>query len=78
MHERSLPASPNWYCSRCSDVSSSGKLLGVGAKNTIYLIDISASSCRVVGESADLSVCKRVDLFAEVKVISGVLIAAPH
>lgn len=51
MYERSLPASPNWYCSRCSDVSSSG-LLGVGAKNLIYLIDISASSCRVVGESA--------------------------
>ncbi|XP_049896526.1 gem-associated protein 5 isoform X2 [Epinephelus moara] len=49
MHERSLPASPNWYCSRCSDVNSSG-LLGVGAKNTIYLIDVSASSCRVVGE----------------------------
>ncbi|XP_069002058.1 gem-associated protein 5 [Embiotoca jacksoni] len=49
MHERSLPASPNWYCSRCSDVSSSG-LLGVGAKYIIYLIDVSASSCRVVGE----------------------------
>ncbi|XP_059207234.1 gem-associated protein 5 isoform X2 [Centropristis striata] len=49
MHERSLPASPNWYSSRCSDVSSSG-LLGVGAKNIIYLIDVSASSCRVVGE----------------------------
>uniref|UniRef100_A0A3Q4HGP8 Gem (nuclear organelle) associated protein 5 n=1 Tax=Neolamprologus brichardi TaxID=32507 RepID=A0A3Q4HGP8_NEOBR len=46
MRERSLPASPNWYCSRCSDVSSSG-LLGVGAKNVIYLIDVSASSCRV-------------------------------
>ncbi len=49
MHERSLPASPNWYCSRCSDVSSSG-LLGVGAKNIIFLIDVCASSCRVVGE----------------------------
>ncbi|XP_041657309.1 gem-associated protein 5 [Cheilinus undulatus] len=49
MHERSLPASPNWYCSRCSDVSSSG-LFGVGAKNNIYLIDVSASSCRVTGE----------------------------
>ncbi|KAI9527302.1 hypothetical protein NQZ68_032173 [Dissostichus eleginoides] len=49
MHERSLPASPNWYCSRSSDVSSSG-LLGAGAKNIIYLIDVSASSCRVVGE----------------------------
>uniref|UniRef100_A0A4W6DQL4 Gem nuclear organelle associated protein 5 n=1 Tax=Lates calcarifer TaxID=8187 RepID=A0A4W6DQL4_LATCA len=49
MHERSLPASPNWYCSRCSDVNSDG-LLGVGAKNIIYLINVSASSCRVVGE----------------------------
>ncbi|XP_075958255.1 gem-associated protein 5 isoform X1 [Anarhichas minor] len=49
MHERSLPASPNWYCSRSSDVNSSG-LLGVGAKNVIFLIDVSASSCRVTGE----------------------------
>lgn len=55
MHERSLPASPNWYCSRCSDVSRSG-LLGVGAKNIIFLIDVSASSCRVVGESAGRAV----------------------
>lgn len=50
MRERSLPASPNWYSSRCSDVSSSG-LLGVGAKSVIYLIDVSAASCRVTGES---------------------------
>ncbi|XP_016533741.1 gem-associated protein 5 isoform X2 [Poecilia formosa] len=49
MRERSLPASPNWYSSRCSDVSSSG-LLGVGAKNVIYLIEVSAASCRVTGE----------------------------
>ncbi|XP_040907522.1 gem-associated protein 5 [Toxotes jaculatrix] len=49
MHERSLPASPNWYCSRCSDVNSGG-LLGVGGKNIIYLIDVSASTCRVAGE----------------------------
>lgn len=49
MKERSLPASPNWYCSRCSDVNSHG-LLGVGAKNIVYLIDVSASSCRVTGE----------------------------
>ncbi|KAM4727035.1 gem-associated protein 5 [Anableps anableps] len=51
MRERSLPASPNWYSSRCSDVSSSG-LLGVGAKNVIYLIEVSAASCRVTGELA--------------------------
>uniref|UniRef100_UPI003AAE5D3E gem-associated protein 5 n=1 Tax=Centroberyx gerrardi TaxID=166262 RepID=UPI003AAE5D3E len=49
MHERSLPASPNWYCSRCSDVNGAG-LLGFGARNIIYLIDVSAASCRVVGE----------------------------
>uniref|UniRef100_A0A3B5MNQ1 Gem (nuclear organelle) associated protein 5 n=1 Tax=Xiphophorus couchianus TaxID=32473 RepID=A0A3B5MNQ1_9TELE len=49
MRERSLPASPNWYSSRCSDVSSSG-LLGVGAKSVIYLIEVSAASCRVTGE----------------------------
>ncbi|XP_054610179.1 gem-associated protein 5 isoform X2 [Dunckerocampus dactyliophorus] len=48
MHERLLPASPNWYCSRCCDVNSSG-LLGVGAKNLLYLIDVSASTCRTVG-----------------------------
>ncbi|XP_008274681.1 gem-associated protein 5 [Stegastes partitus] len=49
MRDRSLPASPNWYCSRCSDVSRGG-LLGVGTKNIISLIDVSASSCRVSGE----------------------------
>lgn len=49
MHERSLPPSPNWYCSRCSDLNSDG-LLGFGGKNIIYLIDVSASSCVVVGE----------------------------
>uniref|UniRef100_A0A665TTQ9 Uncharacterized protein n=1 Tax=Echeneis naucrates TaxID=173247 RepID=A0A665TTQ9_ECHNA len=49
MHERSLPASPNWYASRCSDVSRDG-LLGAGAKCVVYLIQVSASSGRVVGE----------------------------
>ncbi|XP_024121575.1 gem-associated protein 5 isoform X2 [Oryzias melastigma] len=49
MTDRSLPASPNWYCSRCSDVSSSG-VLGVGARNVVYLIDVSASACRVTGQ----------------------------
>ncbi|XP_077402822.1 gem-associated protein 5 isoform X2 [Vanacampus margaritifer] len=48
MHERLLPASPNWYCSRCCDVSSGG-LLGFGAKNLIYLIDVSASTCSTQG-----------------------------
>ncbi|XP_067085253.1 gem-associated protein 5 isoform X1 [Osmerus mordax] len=49
MHERLLPASPNWYCSRCSDTNDKG-ILGFGAKNTIYLVDVTASSCVVVGE----------------------------
>ncbi|XP_077448071.1 gem-associated protein 5 isoform X2 [Stigmatopora argus] len=48
MHERLLPASPNWYCSRCCDVNISG-LLGVGAKNFIYLIEVSASTCLTKG-----------------------------
>uniref|UniRef100_A0A3Q4H9G2 Gem (nuclear organelle) associated protein 5 n=1 Tax=Neolamprologus brichardi TaxID=32507 RepID=A0A3Q4H9G2_NEOBR len=37
MRERSLPASPNWYCSRCSDVSSSG-LLAVTAGHHTYAV----------------------------------------
>ncbi|XP_035034293.2 gem-associated protein 5 isoform X1 [Hippoglossus stenolepis] len=49
MYQRSLPASPNWYCSRSSDVNSNG-LMGVGAKNIVYLIDVSAASCRLEGE----------------------------
>ncbi|KAF4077608.1 hypothetical protein AMELA_G00210050 [Ameiurus melas] len=49
MHERFLPASPNWYCSRCSDVNSHG-VLGFGAKNTVYLLNVSASSAAVLGE----------------------------
>lgn len=43
MHERLLPASPNWYCSRCSDVNSHG-VLGFGAKNTVYLLKVNAAS----------------------------------
>lgn len=66
MYERSLPASPNWYCSRCCDVSSSGGLLGVGAKNTVYLVNISASTCRVVGEFAGFPRCIHVVLFTRV------------
>ncbi|XP_060792483.1 gem-associated protein 5 [Neoarius graeffei] len=53
MHERLLPASPNWYCSRCSDVNSHG-VLGFGAKNTVYLLKVNAasssSSAGVLGE----------------------------
>ncbi|KAJ7997067.1 hypothetical protein DPEC_G00225080 [Dallia pectoralis] len=49
MHERHLPASPNWYCSRCSDTNDKG-ILGFGAKNIIYLVDVTAASSTVVGE----------------------------
>ncbi|CAN9501079.1 unnamed protein product [Ophioblennius macclurei] len=49
MHARSLPASPNWYCTRCSDVSSAC-VFGFGARNVIYLLDACASSCTVSGE----------------------------
>ncbi|XP_061104409.1 gem-associated protein 5 isoform X4 [Conger conger] len=49
MHERLLPASPNWYCSRSSDTSRNG-IFGFGAKNTIYLLDITVSSPAIVGE----------------------------
>ncbi|XP_076836153.1 gem-associated protein 5 isoform X2 [Brachyhypopomus gauderio] len=49
MHERLLPASPNWYCSRCSDVNTKG-VLGFGAKNTVYLLKLTATSPTVLGE----------------------------
>ncbi|KTG05867.1 hypothetical protein cypCar_00018168 [Cyprinus carpio] len=49
MHQRHLPASPNWYCSRCSDINGKG-VLGFGAKNTIYLLNVTAASPAVTGE----------------------------
>ncbi|KAM9450672.1 gem-associated protein 5 [Clarias gariepinus] len=49
MHERLLPASPNWYCSRCSDVSRRG-VLGFGAKSSVFLLEVSASSAAALGE----------------------------
>lgn len=51
MHERHLPASPNWYCSRCSDINSKG-VFGFGAKNTVYLLNVTAASPAVAGELA--------------------------
>lgn len=48
MHERLLPASPNWYCARCSDVNGLG-VLGFGAKNSVYLLQVSARSAAVLG-----------------------------
>ncbi|KAA0720372.1 Gem-associated protein 5 [Triplophysa tibetana] len=49
MHERLLPASPNWYCSRCSDVNVNG-ILGFGAKNVIHLVKVTATSPAATGE----------------------------
>uniref|UniRef100_A0A8U8AS95 Gem-associated protein 5 n=1 Tax=Geospiza parvula TaxID=87175 RepID=A0A8U8AS95_GEOPR len=37
MGVRALPASPNWYSSRCSDVSSDGRLFGFAARHRICL-----------------------------------------
>uniref|UniRef100_A0AAY4EDR0 Anaphase-promoting complex subunit 4 WD40 domain-containing protein n=1 Tax=Denticeps clupeoides TaxID=299321 RepID=A0AAY4EDR0_9TELE len=51
MHDRLLPASPNWYCSRCSDINARG-VLGFGAKNGIYLVQISVAKPVVIGELA--------------------------
>ncbi|KAM7161684.1 gem-associated protein 5 [Macrochelys suwanniensis] len=41
--ERVLPASPNWYCSRCSDSCGAGRLFGFGARNSVYLLEIGAA-----------------------------------
>lgn len=60
MHQRHLPASPNWYCSRCSDINGKG-VLGFGAKNTIYLLNVTAASPAVTGMSSG---CFNIMLFA--------------
>ncbi|KAL4660029.1 gem-associated protein 5 isoform X1 [Arapaima gigas] len=49
MYERLLPASPNWYLSRCSDINSMG-LFGFGAKNTVYLMTVTPSWPAFAGE----------------------------
>uniref|UniRef100_A0A8C5M8N3 Gem nuclear organelle associated protein 5 n=1 Tax=Leptobrachium leishanense TaxID=445787 RepID=A0A8C5M8N3_9ANUR len=46
--ERALSASPNWYCSRCSDAA--GGLLGFGARNSIFLLRISPEEPGFYGE----------------------------
>ncbi|XP_014731488.1 PREDICTED: gem-associated protein 5 isoform X1 [Sturnus vulgaris] len=43
MGVRALPASPNWYSSRCSDASSDGRLFGFAARHRICLLDVSAA-----------------------------------
>ncbi|NXQ10664.1 GEMI5 protein, partial [Peucedramus taeniatus] len=40
---RALPASPNWYSSRCSDASSDGRLFGFAARHRVCLLDVAAA-----------------------------------
>ncbi|NXQ33491.1 GEMI5 protein, partial [Alaudala cheleensis] len=47
---RALPASPNWYSSRCSDASSDGRLFGFAARHRICLLDVSATAPAFYGE----------------------------
>ncbi|KAJ7406167.1 Gem-associated protein 5 [Willisornis vidua] len=50
MGVRALPASPNWYSSRCSDASSDGRLFGFAARHRICLLDVSAAAPTFYGE----------------------------
>ncbi|XP_060692934.1 gem-associated protein 5 [Hemiscyllium ocellatum] len=51
MPGRLLTPSPNWYCSRCSDTSPRG-ILGFGAKNSIFLLEVSPGQPLILGELA--------------------------
>ncbi|XP_043560145.1 gem-associated protein 5 [Chiloscyllium plagiosum] len=46
-----LTPSPNWYCSRCSDTNPRG-ILGFGAKNSIFLLEVSPGQPLILGELA--------------------------
>ncbi|XP_060096241.1 gem-associated protein 5 isoform X2 [Heteronotia binoei] len=48
--ERALLASPNWYCSRCSDASEDGGLFGFAARNNICLLVIHSGVPEFYGE----------------------------
>ncbi|NWT69768.1 GEMI5 protein, partial [Prunella himalayana] len=50
MGVRALPASPNWYSSRCSDASSDGRLFGFAARHRVCLLDVSAAAPAFYGE----------------------------
>ncbi|PKU31424.1 hypothetical protein llap_18272 [Limosa lapponica baueri] len=47
---RVLPASPNWYSSRCSDTSSDGRLFGFAARHRICLLDVGGGAPAFYGE----------------------------
>ncbi|XP_061473449.1 gem-associated protein 5 isoform X2 [Rhineura floridana] len=48
--ERVLPASPNWYCSRCSDTSKDGRLFGFAARNSVCLLKVCFTAPAFHGE----------------------------
>ncbi|XP_072846121.2 gem-associated protein 5 [Pogona vitticeps] len=50
--ERVLPASPNWYCSRCSDSSKDGRLFGFAARHAVYLLEVRGAAPSFYGELA--------------------------
>ncbi|NWI44255.1 GEMI5 protein, partial [Picathartes gymnocephalus] len=50
MGVRALPASPNWYNSRCSDASSDGRLFGFAARHRVCLLDVAAAAPAFYGE----------------------------
>ncbi|XP_041253526.1 gem-associated protein 5 isoform X2 [Onychostruthus taczanowskii] len=50
MGVRALPASPNWYSSRCSDTSSDGRLFGFAARHRVCLLDVAAAAPTFYGE----------------------------
>uniref|UniRef100_A0A8D0L820 Gem-associated protein 5 n=1 Tax=Sphenodon punctatus TaxID=8508 RepID=A0A8D0L820_SPHPU len=47
---RVLPASPNWYCSRCSDACGAERLFGFAARNSVCLLEVAAASPAFYGE----------------------------
>ncbi|NXU55063.1 GEMI5 protein, partial [Turnix velox] len=47
---RVLPASPNWYSSRCSDTSSDGRLFGFAARHRVCLLNVSSGAPTFHGE----------------------------
>ncbi|KAJ7316523.1 hypothetical protein JRQ81_002685 [Phrynocephalus forsythii] len=48
--ERVLPASPNWYCSRCSDASQDGRLFGFAARHAVCLLEVRRAAPAFYGE----------------------------
>lgn len=46
---RVLPASPNWYSSRCSDASSDGRLFGFAARHRVCLLEIGGAAPKFYG-----------------------------